>query len=132
VSKLKPFHGTPPAQVVELDPTVTCTLVEQQPQNSLAFRVLKIKHGEKRKVLIQWEGTSPLEASWEDIVTIEAHYPQYNLRDKIVLEELGNDTSTQEVTKGKEPMGLSRPVHKKKSPIRLKDYVRAPTGKEKK
>ena len=132
VSKLKPFHGNPPSQMVELDPAVTGTLVEQQPQTSLAFRMLQTKHGPKRQVLIQWEGTSPLEASWEDIETIEERYPHYNLGDKIVLEELGNDTSTKEATKGKEPSGPSRPIRKKESPIWLKDYVREPAGKEKK
>ena len=118
--------------MVELDPAVTGTLVEQQPQTSLAFRMLQTKHGPKRQVLIQWEGTSPLEASWEDIETIEERYPHYNLGDKIVLEELGNDTSTKEATKGKEPSGPSRPIRKKESPIWLKDYVREPAGKEKK
>lgn len=42
------------------------------------------------------------------------------------------DTSRNAVPKGKEQVGLSRPVRKKESPLWLKDYERDPVGKGKK
>ena len=38
-------------------------------------------------MLVQWEGLSNHEATWEDVDYLKASYPAYNLEDKVVFNE---------------------------------------------
>jgi hypothetical protein len=39
-----------------------------------------------RQVLIQLKGTSPASATWEDIDTLRDKFPQFQLKDELLLE----------------------------------------------
>ena len=41
------------------------------------------------QLLVQWEGMTPNEATWEDYDTIVTHYPSFKLEDKVVFKERG-------------------------------------------
>jgi hypothetical protein len=66
VSKLKPHHGTSPIQTPPLDAAVEGTLIPLTPAKVLGYRTLQHKCGAIQQVLVQWEGDSELEATWED------------------------------------------------------------------
>ncbi|GKB46710.1 ty3-gypsy retrotransposon protein [Tanacetum coccineum] len=48
------------------------------------------------QILVQWVGGSPDEATWEWLSEFQTTYPTYNLEDKVVFEDGGNDTSLEE------------------------------------
>ena len=43
-----------------------------------------------RQVLVRWKGTSPASATWEDVDTFTARYPQFQL-DDVLPREKGRD-----------------------------------------
>ncbi|MCI48527.1 hypothetical protein A2U01_0069770, partial [Trifolium medium] len=56
VSKLKPFKGTPPSSIPELDPAVIGPLVDVQPVAILATRAVTTENGAQQQALIHWSG----------------------------------------------------------------------------
>ncbi|GJX85258.1 ty3-gypsy retrotransposon protein [Tanacetum coccineum] len=72
------------------------------------------------QILVQWIGESPEEATWEWLTEFRAAYPTYNLEDKVVFEEGGNDTSTgQDVV----VQGVRTSKRDRVAPARFKDFV---------
>ncbi|KAA8522099.1 hypothetical protein F0562_012587 [Nyssa sinensis] len=53
-------------------------ILVSKPQAVLDRRVRK----KKDEVLIHWQGLSPAEATWEDLVTMKQQFPEYCLKDK--------------------------------------------------
>lgn len=134
ISKLKPFFGTPPSIVPVLDESVTETLVPLHPAQLLGARKLQTSKGTVLQVLVQWEGLSSAENTWENWKELLESYPNCNLEDKIVLDGVGNDT---EVQLGKEPdpnrgpaeemeNKSTRPKRDKKEPVWARDYIGFP------
>ena len=44
-------------------------------------------------MLIQWQGLSPLEATWEDVSYMKTEFPNFNLEDKVAFNGGGIDTN---------------------------------------
>ncbi|XP_050908703.1 uncharacterized protein LOC127122406 [Lathyrus oleraceus] len=95
VSKLKPFHGSPPLNTPPLDTTVTETMVQLQPSQVLGRRTIHSLIGHITQLLAQWVGLPALEATWEDYTTLVQNYPNLNLEDKVLSDGVGNDTNMQ-------------------------------------
>ncbi|XP_073128813.1 uncharacterized protein [Henckelia pumila] len=91
VSQLKPFHGELP----DRDVTLPAHSMGHQPLLTpvciLATRVVRKKNQEFKKVLVQWSGRYPEDATWEDFPKFCLLYNQLNLEDKVVFEGDGND-----------------------------------------
>lgn len=91
VSKLKAFHGTPPATVPELGEEIVGTRVELRPAKLLGSRTLQTNHGFRRQVLIQWQDALENEATWEDKEEFQTSFPSFDLEDKVLPDRVGND-----------------------------------------
>lgn len=117
-SLLKPFHSTNntfaslplPAKITENKPTITFLVI-------LSTRWDTTENEPKLKVLVQWEGLSPHDASWKDWEQLKN---DYHLEDKVLLDGIGSD-GKQDLQK--EEIGLLRPKRKTGPPKHLKDYV---------
>ncbi|MCI29331.1 hypothetical protein A2U01_0050540, partial [Trifolium medium] len=100
VSNLKPYRGpivTPsselPAESFENQPVET-------PLAIAATHTVLLNGVPLQQVLVQWDGCSPNEASWEDWEHFHTIFPSVHLEDKVIFEEGGNDTSPiQSITK---------------------------------
>jgi hypothetical protein len=71
------------------------------------------------KVLIQWEGLFPEDATWEAYDDICATYPEFNLEDKVCLDDPGDVMSSEEEI----ATPKLRPKRQTKQPKRLDDCV---------
>lgn len=69
----------------------------------------------KLEVLIQWQGLSPDDTSWEDWNILQT---DYRLKDKVILEGMGNDSNTEKLEATK-----TRPQRKSRAPTYLKDFL---------
>lgn len=87
VSKLKPFHGLPPTQAPVLPPSATSTQWELKPLKILGHRVLRTDKGDYSQLLIQWDGLSVDEATWEDKATFHNSFAVDNLEDKVGVDQ---------------------------------------------
>jgi hypothetical protein len=56
-----------------------------QPQATMDRRIVKRKNQAATQVLIHWKGLSLADATWEYAEEIAAHFPNFNLEDKVVL-----------------------------------------------
>jgi hypothetical protein len=115
ISKLKPFFGTPPSQVPILDESVTGTLVPLHPAQLLGVRKLHTAKGTVLQVLVQWEGLSTAENTWENWKELLESYPNCNLEEKIGPAEGIEKKST-------------RPNRNKREPVWARDYIGFPKG----
>ncbi|GJV23927.1 ty3-gypsy retrotransposon protein [Tanacetum coccineum] len=68
-----------------------------------------------QQVLVQWDGQSPKEATWEWMSDFKDTYPSYNLKDKVIFEARENVTPTSD--------GLGRGKRSKKAPVWQKEFV---------
>ncbi|MCI51035.1 hypothetical protein A2U01_0072279, partial [Trifolium medium] len=82
-----------PTIIPELDPSVVGNLVEVTPVAVLASHYVQTPIEEKQQVLVHWSGLTTQEATWEELAAFKDRFPQFNLEDKIRLEERGIDTS---------------------------------------
>ena len=90
-SLLIPFHGAPtseaqlplPETAIDNQPLVT-------PLTILDSRRVMDSLPSKWKVLVQWVGLSPDDASWEDWDQLHS---DYHLKDKVFLQVTGNDSN---------------------------------------
>jgi len=75
------------------------------------------------KVLIQWSGLYPEDATWEDIDEMKKLYPSFHLEDKVFVEG-GGDVMTQadELEEDDLPTPHFRPKRKTARPKHLNDY----------
>lgn len=82
VGLLKKFHGAPPPASPPLPP-VRHGAVVPEPEQAVKTRLAR----GVRQVLIQWKGSSPASATWEDVDPFTARYPHFQLEDELRLEE---------------------------------------------
>ncbi|XP_019183647.1 PREDICTED: uncharacterized protein LOC109178468 [Ipomoea nil] len=87
VSLLKAFVGEPPQDVPVLPP-VKDGKVLLQPADIIRSR---LNRG-VLEVLVQWEGASPEDSSWESVAHFHELFPSYKLEDKLDLQRGGIDT----------------------------------------
>lgn len=78
VGLLKKYHGSPPEGPPALPPLFHGRV---QPAPSKALRA-RLCRG-LQQVLIQWEGQSAANASWEDVPAFRARYPGFQLEDQL-------------------------------------------------
>ncbi|CAH9133254.1 unnamed protein product [Cuscuta epithymum] len=85
VSLLKPHKGNPPATMG------TLPLLVNPPEESKPLAIIRnrLNHG-CLEFLVQWQGKSLEEASWEPADTFRASYPDFELEDKLLVDE-GSD-----------------------------------------
>ncbi|KAJ1411180.1 Ribonuclease H-like superfamily [Sesbania bispinosa] len=129
ISKLKPFYGTPPSHIPPLPFSVTGTRLTLRPLHILGSRTLRTPKGPQLQFLVQWEGQTELESTWEDAVAFKTSNPAFNLEDKVVLEGDGNDTyvgpsKDDHINPSQEQQqpNMARPQRNRKIPNWMKDY----------
>ncbi|MCI12599.1 hypothetical protein A2U01_0033704, partial [Trifolium medium] len=61
------------------------------PEAVLANRKVKQQGEEIKQVLIQWQGKTVEEATWEDEIMIRSQFPKFGLEDKSIIEGGGVD-----------------------------------------
>jgi len=81
VGLLKKFRGTPPAAPPPLPP-VHHGAVAPVPERAARYRLAR----GVRQVLIQWQGLSAASATWEDVESFAAKFPDFQLEDELPLE----------------------------------------------
>nr|KYP71832.1 Transposon Ty3-I Gag-Pol polyprotein [Cajanus cajan] len=85
VSLLKPCKGEHQQQYLPL-PFLTNEFGPViQPLKVLQFRVILRENQHIPQVLVQWEGLDISQATWEDALTLQSEYPNFNLEDKVVV-----------------------------------------------
>ena len=57
------------------------------------------------QLLVWWQGLHPIDATWEDKVEFQRAYPDFNLEDKVVVDEGGINTSKADKETTEEPRG---------------------------
>jgi hypothetical protein len=82
VGLLKKFHGTPPDAPPPLS-TLHHGVVVPASERAVKMRLAR----GVRQVLVQWKGESAASATWEDVETFVAKYPDFQLEDELSLEE---------------------------------------------
>jgi hypothetical protein len=79
---LKKFIGSPPDAPPVLPPIQNGAIVPI-PNRALKVRLCR----GVRQILIQWLHQPPSTASWEDLHQFQQCYPDFQLEDKLLLEE---------------------------------------------
>ncbi|MED6164386.1 hypothetical protein PIB30_089517, partial [Stylosanthes scabra] len=126
--------GVTAAAELQTAPSVPCLCLESFPWSS----------SEYTSVLVDWEGASRDETTWEDFEELQLLFPEVDLEDKVVLEEgiadsvglsplrtgLENQNETEELeesTAASGPIPESQDEPKiariRKPPTWMKDYV---------
>jgi hypothetical protein len=78
----------------------------------------KENNGASKQVMIQWEGLFPEDATWEDFEDISKTYPEFNLEDKVCLDD-PRDVMSNEQETNIQP----KPKRDIVKPKYLQDYV---------
>ncbi|CAH9085924.1 unnamed protein product [Cuscuta europaea] len=86
-----------------------------EPEKVISFRNIRTRSGVVREALIQWVSLGSEDATWERVEVIKQQFPDFNLEDKVRLQEEGNDEDTG-------PMGRHSKRARRNS-TRLQDYV---------
>lgn len=63
--------------------------LQVSPAMLLDVKSIHEKHGDRKRFIIQWEGMSSEDATWEDSDTIAALFPHFHLEDKLNLWPVG-------------------------------------------
>jgi hypothetical protein len=92
VSNLKPYRGPVVTPSSELPMANFDNQPVETPLAIAATRTVLLNGTPIQQVLVQWEGCSPEEASWEDWEHFRTIFPTVHLEDKVVFEGGGNDT----------------------------------------
>ncbi|MCI36930.1 hypothetical protein A2U01_0058154, partial [Trifolium medium] len=58
-----------------------------EPEAVLATRKIHQQGEEVKQVLIHWKGKTVEEATWEEYIMMKSQFPQFNLEDKVLVEE---------------------------------------------
>nr|KYP38719.1 hypothetical protein KK1_040019 [Cajanus cajan] len=112
VSQLKLAVGNQPVDT-EIPTELQEDSTTYQPHNILETRTLN-KFGEQvQQFLIQWQGKSPEEATWENNTTIQHQFPDFNLEGRVASMEGGIDR--QESQPQPEPRALQMYYRRKKA-----------------
>ncbi|PWA71682.1 hypothetical protein CTI12_AA283380 [Artemisia annua] len=93
VSILKPYLGNGSEEATELPEDFQEGQPVEQPLAICDSRFVLRNGSPVKQVLVQWVGGSPQDATWEWVTDFQLAYPSYDLEDKVVSEEEGNDTS---------------------------------------
>jgi hypothetical protein len=122
VSQLKPCYDdtTPP---LDLPRETMGNSPQIRPLAVLNWKICEVEGSPK--VLIQWEGLYPEDATWEEYDDIRITYPEFDLEDKVCFEEPGNVTNAEVVETNFQP----RPKRNIVQPKKLDGFVVPPVKK---
>lgn len=131
ISKLRPYRGAPPTQPPSLPVTLKGTHLHLSLHRILGSQTLRSPRGDRRQLLIQWEGLPELEVTWEDELNFLEAYPTHNLEGKVELQEGVNDIRSKETLVGtsrNRPEGENEPNERRpkrniKQPTWLNGFV---------
>lgn len=126
VSLLKAFHGTPPA-------TVAVTPEDAVIEDPVPADIVDRRSGsapDGPEVLVEWQGQTRDEATWESWKNLSELYPDVALEDKVLFDEGDNDTSATHVASSSAAQsgmetgktGDSRPKRATQAPLWTRDY----------
>lgn len=124
-SVLKPFKGSPET----MEPVTLPSRFDQNQPIIAPLTILDYRQRTDKKweVLVQWEGLSPDETTWEELDQLRR---DYHLEDKVFLQGPWNDMNSgrevQEVTQGldsNEGVQGGKPKRTIHRPAYLKDYA---------
>ena len=93
VSLLKPFVGDLETANADPLPTMANDEPTAAPLTVIDSKLVPSDDGPRRMVLVQWEGSSREDASWEDWQQLKEHH---NLEDKVLSEERGDDMNVED------------------------------------
>jgi len=93
VSLLKAFVGDPTTTNVDPLPAMASAKPAAAPVIILDSKLVPSEDGPRCMVLVQGEGLSPDNASWEDWQQLKEHH---NLEDKVLFEEKGDDMNMED------------------------------------
>jgi len=82
VGLLKPFHGDPPASTLPLPPIHGGRVV----LTPARVRQVRLQHG-AWEILVEWQGLSPNDATWEPRESFVERYPDFQLVLELFPEE---------------------------------------------
>jgi hypothetical protein len=99
VGLLKPYRGAPPVATPPLPPTAEGRLLPSPAKVLRAQLRCDVWH-----LLVQWEGLSEEEATWEPREAFQQHYPDYQLEDELFA-QAGRDVMTGLVYRRRGPTG---------------------------
>ncbi|KAJ0430223.1 putative nucleotidyltransferase, Ribonuclease H [Helianthus annuus] len=109
VSLLRKCVGTPDHQVTPLHLVDSTSTMILQPMAVLAHRTIQRSGQPIPQCLIQWEGLSTNQATWEDHHTLLSSFPNLHLGDKVNFKEGGNAMTSPNETKGSGPKDKPSP-----------------------
>ena len=81
VGLLKPFHGTPPAEIPPLPP-LQHGRVMPEPESVIRSRLAR----GQRELLMRWKGAPTTDASWVLLEEFQQHFPKFQLEDELPLQ----------------------------------------------
>jgi hypothetical protein len=126
ISQLKIFKGTPQEQYMPLPLTTTETGPVIAPIDILQARSIKKGSNIIPQVLVQWENTTPAEATWEDFNEMLDSFPNLNLEDKVVINGDGiamKENRESATSANPKVTGHRKGMRKHVTNTKLKDYV---------
>ncbi|WVZ18566.1 hypothetical protein V8G54_005888 [Vigna mungo] len=117
---LKPHHGPPPSVVGTLPSNHYKNGPLVNPLVILGTRENNSSESPHLEVLVQWQGISPEEATWESWMDIQR---TFNLEDKVLLQGARNDTINIQENIGSAERVSVRPKINSRRPIYWDEYV---------
>ncbi|OMP05180.1 reverse transcriptase [Corchorus capsularis] len=112
VSLLKKCYGSHTDHYAPLPKTFVEDQPVLEPSDILNCRTTMLNGVVTKQYLIQWKDLAAVDATWEWEEDMKVNYPLFNLEDKVVLGEHGNDR----------PPIRSKSTRLKTQPVRYKDY----------
>ncbi|GKB54931.1 ty3-gypsy retrotransposon protein [Tanacetum coccineum] len=95
VSILKAFLGDRTKVVASLPDEFHDGQPVERPLGVSHMREILHNGSPKRQILVQWDGSSPEESTWEWVTEFQSAYPDYNLEDKVSFEGGKNVTTAE-------------------------------------
>jgi hypothetical protein len=122
VSLLKPCHGSPTTQITPIADPSSYPPLDPVP---LQIRSRRLTNAGIEEFLVEWKDLPLSEATWMDKVTFQNQFPNINLEDKILFDDVGNVTQQNFTPKEIGPTIVigpsSRPKRNITKPIRYRD-----------
>jgi hypothetical protein len=122
VSLLKPCHGSPTTQITPIADPSSYPPLDPFP---LQIRSRRLTNAGIEEFLVEWKDLPLSEATWMDKVTFQNQFPNINLEDKILFDDVGNVTQQNLTPKEIGPTNdigpSSRPKRNIMKPTRYRD-----------
>ncbi|GKC46125.1 ty3-gypsy retrotransposon protein [Tanacetum coccineum] len=121
VSILKAFVGNGAEVVTKFPEEFQDGPPVEQPLAVCGNRMVLRNGSPVKQILVRWAGGSPEEATWEWLPEFQTAYPAYNLEDKVIFEDGGNDSPLEDQPLEDHDVRTSKRVSI--APVWHKDFV---------